>query len=135
MILSKIFGQNPAKKTFLDVLNEAESKFQNNHFHLVKIRVERKVKGFKNKEVEEYIESGQSVKSWIYSEICNVSGNLVESGDFHYYRGALSSVSGGVNLLKIFDLSTDELARLGFIDEQFAEQQKKNIRDNIKRVG
>jgi hypothetical protein len=68
-----------------------------------------------------------------YSWINNVSGNLLESGRYHIYRGTLDMM--GKELLDIFDISTDKLVEVGDMNKDRAEQHKKDIRRNISSVG
>lgn len=70
-----------------------------------------------------------------YSWINNVSGDMLESGKYHIYRGVLNELTGGDDLLKIFDISTDKLVEVGDMDKDKAEQHKKNIRDCIRSLG
>ena len=67
--------------------------------------------------------------------ILNISGDMVESGQHHIYRGVINPMGPGQNLLKIFDSAMDELVKLGDTDKENAETQKKAIRENIKNVG
>lgn len=58
---------------------------------------------------------------------------MVESGEYHIYRNALNDT--GQKLLKLFDDSTDKLCEQGDIKKDYADSQKKNIREYIKGIG
>ncbi|NTU49838.1 MAG: hypothetical protein HGA87_02925 [Desulfobulbaceae bacterium] len=68
-----------------------------------------------------------------YSWVNNVSGDMLETGQYHVYRGALTHV--GSELLIIFDRTTDELCKLGDCDQAFAANQKAMIRQSIASAG
>ena len=67
--------------------------------------------------------------------IANTSGDMVESGQYHIYRGVLNPMGPGEDLLNIFDSAMDELVKLGDIDEKNAQVQKEALRKNIQGVG
>ena len=79
------------------------------------------------------VKNNISPKRTAYSWINNDSGDILESGEYHIYRGTLNQT--GDELLKIFDISTDELVKLGDMDKEKAYKQKENIRENIKSIG
>ena len=78
---------------------------------------------------------GISTKEWFQSIIGNISGDLLESGKYHIYRGVLNEA--GNELLKIFDMSYDTLIKMHAkdIDLVYAKEQKETIRNNIKHLG
>jgi len=140
--LSKFFNENDKKKNHvkglevkeaLNILEEAEVKFSKD-FDLVREQVE-KVIHENTDQFLEVVRKGRSVRKYVYSTIANISGDMVESGQYHLYRGVLNPMGPGQNLLEIFDSAMDELVKLGDTDKENAEVQKKALRENIKSAG
>ena len=121
-------------KMIIKAINEAEKNLNNDSFYIVREKIEKAI--YKEpKKVSELIKNGTTPIEWIYSVVSNISGNYVESGQFHLYRGILNPMGPGEKLLKLFDDSTDKLVEIGAIEESYAKQQKRGVRDNIKTVG
>jgi len=80
-------------------------------------------------------QEGVTVRQWVYGAIAKRAGDLVESGEFHFYRGALDPMRPGEDLLRLFDAASDELVKMGLVDSEFAEEQKAAIRNNIRTAG
>lgn len=117
----------------MEILDEAEDKFGAD-FDLVRGHIEKGI----NENIKQFLEvvqKGRSVRKYVYSMVANISGDMVESGQYHIYRGVLNPMGPGQNLLKIFDSAMDELVKLGDTDKENAETQKQAIRKNIKDVG
>jgi hypothetical protein len=68
-----------------------------------------------------------------YSMINNVSGDMLETGRYHFYRGSLGSI--GIQLLKMYDISTDKLIEYGEMDSKQATKHKEEMRKIIKSIG
>ena len=120
-------------KEAMEILKEAENKFGTG-FDLVREQIEKGINE-NTKQFLEVVQKWRSVRKYVYSMIANISGDMVESGQYHIYRGVLNPMGPGQNLLKIFDSAMDELVKLGDTDKENAEKQKKAIRENIKGVG
>ncbi|MCG2726779.1 MAG: hypothetical protein L6420_11125 [Elusimicrobia bacterium] len=120
-------------KEALEILNLAANKFGKD-FHLVRRQIEKDINS-DTKQFLNVVQNGRSVRKYIYSQICNISGDMLESGQYHIYRGTLNPMGHGKGLLKIFDTATDELLKLGDHDDKFAKEQKESIRENIKHIG
>jgi hypothetical protein len=118
---------------FFEILDEATDKFGSG-FDLVREQIETMLNS-DTKQFLDVVRKGRTVRKYIYSTIANISGDMVESGQYHIYRGVLNPMGPGEELLKIFDAAMDELAKLGDTDTENAEKQKKAIRKNIKSVG
>jgi hypothetical protein len=118
----------------IEVLDEATHKFGESGFDLVREQVE-KILLSDTDQFLDIVRKGRSVRKYVYSTIANVSGDMVESGQYHIYRGVLNPMGPGGELLKIFEAAMDELVKLGDTDMENAEKQKKAIRENIKNVG
>ena len=64
-----------------------------------------------------------------------VAGNHLQSGEHHTYRGLLSPLGLGNDLLRIFDASVDELFKLGALEADAMQGMKETIRARIKGAG
>ena len=102
---------------FQDVRNQAKKRILKNSEHINKVTIEQNVKPIRA----------------AYSWINNVSGDMLESGQYHIYRATLNPI--GTQLLRIFDISTDKLLELGDMDNAKACKHKEAIRHNIKTIG
>lgn len=60
---------------------------------------------------------------------------MLESGQYHIYRGVLNPMGPGKDLPMMFDATYDELVQMKAIASDYAEQQKAALRENIKGVG
>lgn len=121
-------------KAVLQILHEIEHEFENNlSFGIVREQAERIILKNKDKIKQIMVKENISPRRTAYSWINNVSGDMLESGQYHVYRGVLNIA--GNELLKIFDISTDKLVEVGDMDKNHAEKQKTNIRSSIKSVG
>ena len=130
--IRKSFSKKEIKEA-LGVLEEAGHKFGGG-FDLVKNYVEESILS----DIQQFIDivrKGQSVRKYVYSAIANISGDMVESGQYHIYRGVLNPLGPGEDLLKIFESAIDELVRLGDMDERTAQEHKEGIHKNIQEVG
>jgi hypothetical protein len=127
----KIKGQEI--KEALEILDSATNKFGPT-FNIVKEQIKKDINS-DTKQFLDVVQGGRTVRKYIYSQISNISGDLVESGHYHIYRGVLNPMGPGKELLKIFDIATDELVKLGDHDEKYAKEQKETIRENIKSMG
>lgn len=121
-------------KAALGILDEASCIFDSSAFEMVKNKIEELVLS-RPEEFIQLVQKGTSPRQWIYSVMANISGDLIESGEFHVYRGVINPVGPGEDLLKLFDASVDELVRINAIDQAKADEQKSAIRENIKGVG
>jgi hypothetical protein len=122
-----------SKEVLLSALDGAENVLNNDSFSLVRIHFENEIKKDADKILNWIEEYNSSPLSWIYSKTSNISGDMVESGKYHIYRNALNET--GQKLLKLFDDSTDKLYEQGDIKKDYANSQKKNIREYIKGIG
>lgn len=132
-ILKKLFAPKEVRAV-LGVLDEADCRFDCPAFQLVRNIIENAVLTNTNK-VAKQIREGLSPRQSVYSMIANIAGDHIESGQYHIYRGVLNPMGMGKDLLRIFDEAVDEMVKIGVVDEEYAEEQKKGIRENIKTVG
>lgn len=131
--LNKFFAPKEVKAA-LGVLDELNYKYDNEAFRLVKGFVKKVIDSDPNKIVE-VINSGSGPREWIYTVIANISGDFLESGKFHLYRGVINPMGPGDGLLQLFDDSLDELVKIGKIKSKEAKLNKNAIRENLKNIG
>jgi hypothetical protein len=146
LFLKKLFPPKEVK-TALDILNKADREFCNRGFrstrgHIERSRVFQLVRGLIEKilfahsdEFSEKIQQGASPRHWVYRTIANIAGDLVESGNYHIYRGVLNPMEPGEELVEIFDIAVDELVEMRVLDTERAKKEKGELRENIKSVG
>lgn len=127
-----VFGSEAFREAHSD--KDGPYWFQYEAFRMVRGIIEDGV--FANtSEVVTNVREGLSPREYVYTMIANVSGDHVESGQYHLYRGVLNPLGIGHSLLVIFDTAEDELAALGAIDQEYAKKQKSGVRQNINSVG
>ncbi len=132
-VLQKLFPSKDLKK-FRKILDDLDSKLNNPSFIIVRERMEKWA--LKNpKDLKVMLNKKIDHELWLIGHTANISGDLVESGEYHLYRGVLNPLSQGEKLLKLFDQSTDLSYEKGEFDKEFAEKQKKQVRINMRSVG
>jgi len=141
--LQRVFGSAIIRSVY-GVIAEMEMAFSDGDldlgvqdaFEIVKCTVEKQV-STDPRRVERYIidntAKGITPRIWVISCFCNLSGDLVESGNYHIYRGMLSLT--GTGLLYIFKKTSEMLVELGSVDRDFANTQFLEICKNIARCG
>ncbi len=117
-----------------DALDLATKAFDNEANKMVCDVVSHYIK-HKSKDVIKLVNdsNGKTAKEWVWGQIGNISGDLLESGAHHFYRGVLTPT--GNDLLKIFDHSFDQLVAMNALDIAFANQQRAALLKTIKRMG
>lgn len=134
-LFKKMFLEKEVKAV-LGVLDELDFEFKEySSFENVKKIAEKIIINNKEKIRKIMARDNISPRRTAYSWINNVSGDMLESGQYHIYRGTLNPMGPGNELLKIFDVSTDKLVEVGDMDKDKAKQHKKNIRNRISSVG
>lgn len=134
-ILKKAFAPKEIKAAY-GALDEAAYQFQNEAFQIIRKVIEKIIQSNQETIIKTIKESdGRTPREWIYSQIGNVAGDILESGRYHMYRGTLSPMGPGPDLLKIFDTSYDVLLQMNAINLDYANEQKQAIRQNIKEIG
>ena len=131
-VLNRLFPSNNLKMA-ISLIDEADDELGlNMSFYIVREYIVKVI--YQNpKDVSSAINSFSSPKVWAYIAIANTTGNLLESGKFHMYRGVLDKV--GKDLLFIYNNALYKLAELGEIDDHKVKEQKSTIKENIKNVG
>lgn len=129
----KLFPPKEIKEA-LGILEEAEREFASQDFHLVKGRIEKALHSHPDKFVE-IIKQGETPRQWIYSIISNTAGDLIESGNYHIYRGVINPMGPGNELLKIYNKAIDKLVEMKVLNSERAEKEKNALQENIKNIG
>lgn len=121
-------------KDALGVLDELATIFDPGAFRLVRTHVEG---GFRRypREFVSMVGQDTPVRQIVLQAVSNTAGDLVESGEYHIYRGVLDPMGPGDHLLKIYDATTQELVRMGVVDPAYAETQRQGLRKNIAMIG
>jgi len=133
--LKKVFAPNEVKAA-LGALDEAAYRFQTEAFQMIRRVIEKSVLTNPNEMVRAIRESaGRTPREWVYSQIGNIAGDMLESGQYHIYRGVLNPMGPGEDLLKMFDATYDELVHMKAIDSDYANKQKAALIKNMKDVG
>jgi hypothetical protein len=123
-IFRKLFGNNEIKAAY-GVLDEACHMLNNKDFDLVRKYIDNDLKNH-SEYIIKLIKDGTSPRQWAYSSIANIAGDLLETGQYHIYRGVLNPLKSGNNLLKLYDDALDELVKMGSIDINKANFEKKH---------
>ena len=116
----------------LAAAEEASRRFDGPEFKGIKIFIKRTVISQPDYFTSE-IENGMSPHQVVYSMIVNRIKDMAEKGQVKESRGTLSRRSGGMDLIEIFDAAIEELRLLGVVTEEFAAEQKREFKKNIKR--
>ena len=132
-ILNKVIKPAEIKEAY-EILNNLEGNFSSNAFHLIKEPI-KKTLNKHPKEIVELIKKGQSVKEWVLSAIANLSGDFIESGQYHLYRGVVNPMGPGGELIKIYNKAIDKLVEMDSVTAEEAEVQKSVLQENITTVG
>ena len=133
-LITKIFPPKEVKAA-IGILDEINLKFNNKGFKMVRNYIEKAIFSNPKKFVEIMQSENESPREWIYMKIANIAGDLVESGQYHIYRGILNPQGPGSHLLQLYDMAVDEIVKMGKLDIEKAKQEKKALRKNIENVG
>lgn len=132
-ILLKIFDINEVNNIF-NIIGELEKRFDDQAFKTVMYHFNEFVILNSNK-IEQVVPKGISFQAFTYGTLCNISGDLLESGNYHLYRGLLNPLGPGEELLKIFDESLEALEKNKIITMDLVKEQKLALRKNIENMG
>jgi hypothetical protein len=132
--LKKAFAPKEVKAA-LGALDETAYRFQTEAFLIVRNIIEKYLLSYPDA-LDHIIREngGRTPREWVYSQIGNIAGDMLESGQYHVYRGVLN-VGIGEDLLNMFDATYDELVQMKAIDPDYASKQKATLRRNIQQVG
>jgi hypothetical protein len=118
----------------IEVLAELQAEYPFKSYTMIRTDLEEGIKKHSD-ELRKIFQEGMNVENWAHTSIVNLSGDYLESGKYHMYRGVLQKMGPGEDLLQLYDRGVDNLISIGSIDETRGAQEKKAIRDNIKNVG
>jgi hypothetical protein len=121
-------------QSVLNTLKKVEHNFNSPAFHLISNLIKDAISEFPEK-IPLMVRESKSVWQTVYIMIANVTGDEVESGKHHMYRGVLNPLGYGNDLLLIFYSALDELVKLGYLSAEDANVNKLAVLENIKNVG
>ena len=128
--------ENKNLENYLSELKIAETLYKNESFGIIKNIIEKQIKN-NTDSIDKIIEesNGGTREEWIHSQIGNIAGDLLESGNYHVFRGVLNIT--GNDLLNIFEKSYKILLDIHAkdIDKEYANQQIAVLKRNISRIG
>ncbi|MBN2883834.1 MAG: hypothetical protein JXN10_09915 [Clostridia bacterium] len=126
---------SPEMKTAVGILDEAEFNFKahGTAFSHIRQPIDSGINSQSSAITKLIRDSGKHPRIWVYSMICNISGDYAESGQYHIYRGVLNPL--GEKFLEIHDEAMKELVKLKEITEEVAMDQKSKLREGIASVG
>lgn len=127
-----LFTPKPIK-LLLNELDLFEHNADLSGFHLVKQKVIQNIKANKVAFAKAMTDTRISSEQIIAAEIANVSGDMLETGEYCIYRGILSP--SGEQLMALFQRALDELVRIGAISEEKKLEDIGGLRSTIRSVG
>ena len=130
-ILRRMFAPKEVRNA-LGILDEVGFEFNCEAFQMLRNPIEDVfLRDYRN--VISAIEEGISPRQQVYFAIANLAADYLQSGHYHVYTGVLGGL--GEDLLMMFDVSVDQLAHSGAIDDREAKARKAGIRERIAIVG
>jgi hypothetical protein len=133
--IQKAFAPKEVKAA-LGALDEAAYKYQNRAFQLIRPLIEQMLLTKPDEFILAIKESGgRTPREWVFAQIGNIAGDLLESGQYHIYRGVLNPMGPGKDLLTMFDETHDDLVQMKAIDPEYADKQKQVLRRNLEKMG
>jgi hypothetical protein len=122
------------EKEIIAILSDIDAEFNDYSIYgTIKYHAEKRILKNRKEIIHRMRRDNRSPRMAAYAWINNVSGDMVASGLYHIYRGTLCMT--GKELLKIFDVSTDQLVEDGEMTKDRGEQQKVGIRESINSIG
>ena len=138
-MFKRLFKPKEVKAALLALGLEQQRIYSNDAFmlHPAFDAIKGEVRDVLVKESEKTVASinkdGLSPRVLVLLIMTNVLDPKLSFGENHVYRGSLSMLGQG--LLNLWSYATDQLLEEGFFDQHEAEDQKKYINDQIKKVG
>jgi hypothetical protein len=102
----KLFGNKELKEA-LNIIDDAEKKFNNKAFVFVREHLEKMYSANPKWLKKIMKKNNTTIKEMTYNGMANFAGDLLESGKLHLYRGVL--LPEGEDLLKLYEDIIDEL--------------------------
>jgi hypothetical protein len=131
--LDKLFKKPDEVQAVLKHLQDVSSDFHLFYFAEIKGRVTVLVTSKQDEIVKMVSQDGTPPRQVVYWFMMNIAGFLLGTDLSHSYTGFLTGE--GECFLEVFDTSVDELYSLGAIDKEHVEESKKNVREQIARMG
>jgi len=122
-------------KLGLTILDDMDIEFKNPEFRFVKNLVKENISTSRKnrKYFSKRIKGGTSQQELLLTGIVNFTGDLIESGNNHIYRGVLDPT--GDNLLKIHNIALAKLVELKITTKADAECIQQELLERIKDMG
>jgi len=131
--LDKLFKKPDEVQAVLDHLQDVSSAFHLFYFAEIKDRVTVFVTSEQDKIVKMVSQDGTSPRQLVYWYMMNTAGFLLGRVRSYSWHGLLTGE--GECFLEVFYTSVDELYTLGAIDKEHVEESKKNVREQVERMG
>ena len=125
----------PEIKEMLNTINKVNLKFDDIFFRLIKNHVEKAILSNPNELLESIKNNNTTPYQAVYSMMLNRGMDLLESGNYHIYRGVLNPCNNGPKILQFTELCIDELINSGGFSATDGETVRRNIREMIKETG
>jgi len=132
-ILQQLFGSKELKAAY-GAIDELDVTLNNPAYKLVRAQIEPVLKD-DSADIISLIKNGTTPRNWALCAIANVSGDLIETGNYHLHRGVLNPLGEGPNLLKLYHDAIDESVKAGATDEETSQRIKSQLDDIIKKIG
>lgn len=138
LFLKRLFADKEVKAA-LGVVDECDLTFSSDDlfgdcFKIIKAELVAYL--YKSSHIlKDYIKNGQSVRCCVYIAIAKIAQDHITSGQYHMYRGVLSSIGPGPALRKVCEKAIDLLVEEGSITQENSKQWKADIREQISKVG
>ncbi|MDP1587813.1 MAG: hypothetical protein Q8M07_08735 [Prosthecobacter sp.] len=120
-------------KLIYSALDALEREWALPSFTLVRSHVERLIEGNKVTLINSVQSGSCTPKQIVVAEIANCSGDLLESGSLHIYRGVLSP--SGESVMAVFRRALGEMVATGHATEADIAEQISCVLSNIRTVG
>jgi hypothetical protein len=120
-------------KECLDILQESGHILSGIGFEDIKNKVESNLLKDKKEIAKIISQDGISPHEIVYFGINNNVREMLESGQYHVYRGVLNFM--GNYFLNAFCISMDELVKMGAVSKDDGEEYKSIVKDNMNQMG
>ncbi len=117
--------------SIFNVLNDAVERFDCRACEMLREQIVEAIQE-EPAEFTEKVRCGVSPEQAVYSMLANISGDLLESGQYQWIAGHPGVLNPtGADLLRIFESAIDEMCEMKAIDSAEAKRQKIMLRKNI----
>jgi hypothetical protein len=123
-------GEMPEAVSILDEM-QAKQPLSDFGFQIVRRIIEKE--HLPNSEVLHDLFKASPSRHVMCTFVSNTAADLVETGQYHFYRNALNPT--GLELVRVFDWAQSEALKLGAIDEETVKNNKELLERNISGLG